>query len=49
MPFLDSPTVFYPCLTSKKYNGVKAEILKMYVKSFEKAYYPMDIVYPNQR
>jgi len=49
MPFLQKDDVFYEGLTSKKYDAVKANILKMYVKSFEEAYYQMDILYPNQR
>ena len=49
MPFLQIDGVFYPEIKGKKYDAVTAKILKMYVKSFKEAYYPMDIVYPNQR
>ena len=49
MPYLEKDGVFYPEIKGKRYEAVKASILKMYVKSFEEAYYPMDIVYPNQR
>jgi hypothetical protein len=49
MPYLDKPQIYYPELRDKKYDAVKAKILKMYVKSLEEAYYPMDIIYPNRR
>ena len=51
MPYLDADTIDYPELRDKKYDAVKANILKMYVQSFEEAYYQMDEVYmyPNQR
>ena len=49
MPYLEKDGVFYPEIKGKKHNDIKAEILKMYVKSLEKAYYPMHEIYPNQR
>lgn len=49
MPFLQKDDVFYEGLTSKKYDAVKANILKMYIANLESKVYPMDILYPNQR
>ena len=46
--YLDPPQVFYTSLNGKKYNDVKAEILKRYVLSLESKVYPMDAVYPEK-
>ena len=48
MPYLQKDGVFYEGLVGKKYNDIKAEILKMYVKSLEKASYPMHEIYPTR-
>ena len=49
MPFLQKDGVFYPCLNAKKFNDVKARILKLYIDNLESKVYPMNEVYPNQR
>ena len=49
MPFLQKDAIFYEGLEGKKYDGIKAEILKMYIANLESKVYPMDILYPNQR
>jgi hypothetical protein len=48
MPFLQKDGVFHEGLTSKKYNDVNAEILKLYVVNLEGKVYPMHEVYPNR-
>ena len=49
MPYLDPPTVFYENLNAKKYNDIKAEILKLYIDNLENSFYDYDAIYPNQR
>ena len=48
MPCLDADAIFYEGLEGKKYDGIKAEILKRYVLSLENKVYPMDAVYPEK-
>ena len=48
MPYLQKDGVFYPEIKGKRYEAVKASILKMYVASLEEAYYPMGKVYPTR-
>ena len=49
MPYLQKDGVFYTSLNGKKYDDVKAEILKRYVFNLESKDYPMDEVYPTKR
>jgi hypothetical protein len=48
MPYLQKDGVFYPCLNAKKYDDVKAEMLKMYIANLEGKVYPVDEVYPEK-
>ncbi len=48
MPFLQKDGVFYEGLTSKNYDAVMANVLKMYIAHLESKVYPMDEVYPNR-
>ena len=48
MPFLQKDAIFYEGLEGKKYDGIKAEILKMYIANLESKVYPMNEVYPEK-
>ena len=47
--YLDPPQVFYTSLNGKKYDAIKAEILKRYVFSLENKVHPMDEIYSTKR
>ena len=51
MPFLQKDGVFHEGLEDKKYNEIKAEILKLYVFNLENKVYPTDrgLPYPTKR
>ena len=49
MPFLQKDGVFYEGLNAKKYNDIKASVLKLYVFNLESKVYPMRDVYPSRR
>ena len=49
MPYLQKDGVFYTSLNGKKYDDVKAEILKRYVFNLESKDYPMDVIYPTRQ
>jgi|TARA_R110000822_G_scaffold179770_1_gene319591 hypothetical protein len=48
MPYLNPPQVFYEGLNDKKYDGIKAEMLKLYVLNLEGKVYPVSKVYPEK-
>ena len=49
MPYLEPPQIYYECLEGKKYDKVKAKILKLYVKSLESKVYPYDKICPKRQ
>ena len=49
MPYLNADTIYYPDLRDKKYDAVKAKILKLYIDNLESKVYPHYIIYPNRR
>ena len=49
MPYLQKDGVFYEGLVGKKYNDIKARILKLYIDNLENSFYDYDAIYPNQR
>lgn len=48
MPFLQKDGVFYEGLEDKKYDAVKARILKLYIDNLENSFYDYDAIYPNR-
>ena len=49
MSNLEQDQICYACLEGKKYDAVKAKILKLYVDNLEEAYYPYDKIYPKRQ
>ena len=49
MPFINQDQVFYENIKEQKYNDIKADILRRYVKTLESKIYPRERIYPTRK